>query len=171
MAPPSLSMKTFIRLVPALHQTGRFFYPRSPNGAGIQLTPAGLGVAWWKPADRIDPELLFQLPPALANLVFTTFESQRLTLWVKFPWRAPLERALLLVIALRRNDGSFLNIGWSPQIRNRAEAVDFLVACPGLDGAWVGEDHALLDQGHGRIVSLEQYEVSGLTETLDREAA
>jgi hypothetical protein len=164
-------MKTFVRLVPAPHETGRFFCPRSPNGAGLQLTSAGIGVAWWKPSDRIDPELLLQFPSALANLVLTTFESQRLTLWVKFPWRAPLERSLLIVISLRRNDGTFLNLGWSPQIQSRADAVDFLVACPGLDGAWIGEDQALLDQRHGRIVSIEHYSVSGLTETFDREAA
>ena len=137
----------------------------------MQLTQAGLGYVWWKPSDRIAPELLLQLPSALANLILTTLEPQRLSIWIKFPWRAPLERALLLVVSVRRADGSHLNLGWSPQSKTRADAVDFLVACPGLDGAWIGEDQVFLDQRHGRIVSVENYGIAGLARAIDREAA
>lgn len=171
MAPSFIRMKTFVRLVPASRDSGRFFCPRAPNGAGMQLTPAGLGYVWWNPSARIAPELLLQLPSALASLVFATCDSDRLSLWIKFPWRDPLLKSLVIVISLRRDDGTYLNLAWSPQSTNRADAVDILAACPGLDGAWIGEEQALLDQHHGRIVSLEHYHVSAFTYAFDREAA
>jgi hypothetical protein len=150
-------MKTFVRLVPAFRHPGRFFCPRAPKGAGIHLFPNGLGCAWWKPSPQINPDLLLQLPPALASLVFATLTTGRLSLWIKFPWRTPRKNSLLLIVSVRREDGSFLNLGWSPQVRTRSDAVAFLTACTALDGAWIDDDQAFLDQRHGRLVAVENY--------------
>ncbi len=150
-------MKTFIHLLPAPQHPGRFFCPRAPLGAGVLFFPEGLGHAWWRRDAPLDPKLLLQAPAPLANLIFATLGTRRLSLWVKFPWRSPLPGSLLLVVSLRRDDGSHLNLGWSPQVRTRADAVDFLSACPRLDAAWVEDDQALLDQRHGRLVSVDHY--------------
>lgn len=171
MTPPFQSMKTFIHLVPAPRESGRFICPRSPNGAGMQLNRSCVGYVWWRPSARIDPALLVLLPVALANLVFAAFESERLSLWVKFPWREPEMGSLLLVISVRRKDGTHLSFGWSPQTQTRADAVDFLATCPALDAAWIGDERALLDQRHGRIVAIEHYDIFEFTKTSDREAA
>lgn len=171
MTPPIQSMKTFIHLIPASREPGRFICPRSPNGAGMQLNRSGMGYVWWRPSARIDPALLVLLPAALANLVFAAFESERLSLWVKFPWREPEMDSLLLVISVRRKDGTHLSFGWSPQVQTRADAVEFLATCPALDAAWIGEEQSLLDQRHGCIVSIDHYDVSEFTVNRDREAA
>lgn len=171
MTPPFSTMKTFIRLVPASREAGRFSCPRSPDGAGLQLNRAGLGYVWWRPSTRIDPALLVHLPTSLATLIFSAFETERLSLWIKFPWREPTINSLLMVVSVRLRNGTHLNLGWSPQTQTRADAVEFLATCPALDAAWIGEEQALLDQRHGRIVSIEHYDVSEFIKTLDREAA
>lgn len=150
-------MKTFLRLVPARHDAGRFFSPLAPHGAGVQLFPGGLGCAWWRPTPRVDPTLLLDLPPALAELIFATLASGQLSLWVKFPWRTPLRNVLVLVVSLRRDDGSHLTLAWSSRVRTRASAVTVLSACPNLDAVWVEEERAFLDQRHGRFASLQFY--------------
>lgn len=121
------------------------------------LFPEGLGQAWWRRDAPLDPTLLLQVPAPLAKLIFATLGTRRLSLWVKFPWRSPLPKSLLLVVSLRRADGSHLNLGWSPQARTRADAVAFLSTCPRLDAAWVEDEQALLDQRHGRYVPIENY--------------
>lgn len=117
----------------------------------------GLGQAWWRRDAPLDPRLLLQAPTPLASLIFATLASRRLSLWVKFPWRSPLSKSLLLVVSLRRDDGSHCNLGWSPQVRSRADAVAFLAACRRLDAVWVEDEQALLDQRHGRYASIENY--------------
>lgn len=121
------------------------------------LFPEGLGQAWWRRDAPLDPELLLQAPAPLVSLIFATLASRRLSLWIKFPWRSPLLRSLLLVVSLRRDDGSHCNLGWGSQVRTRADAVAFLSACPRLDAAWVEDEQALLDQRHGRYVPIENY--------------
>lgn len=164
-------MKTFVRLIPATRYPGRFFCPRAPHGAGISLTPSGNGFAWWRPSARIDPRLSLELPPALAGLIFAKHPHADLSIWVKFPWRAPLEGALLLVFSLRRDDGTFLTLGWSPQAKSRSDAVEFLADCPLIDGAWSSDDQSFVDQRHGRLVSIDHYGAAGLTHFTESEAA
>lgn len=150
-------MKTFIHLVPVPHHAGRFFSPCAPNGAGIILFPEGLGYTWWRLGTVLDPELMLQVPASVARLIFATLASRRLSIWVKFPWQNPLQNSLLLIVSWRRDDGSHLNIGWSPQVRSRADAVDFLTQCPRVDAVWIGDEHSLMDQRHGNLVSIEHY--------------
>jgi hypothetical protein len=107
----------------------------------------------------------------LAGLVFAKLPHADLSIWVKFPWRSPLEGALLLVFSLLRDDGTFLTLGWSPQAKSRSDAVEFLTACPLIDGAWSSYDQSFVDQNHGRLVSIEHYGCAGPTQVTESEAA
>lgn len=154
--PPITKMKTFIRLIPAPLEQGRFFCPRYPSGAGLQLHADGSGAVWWRRDRPHDRAIEFELPRALATLIYGA-ASDSVSIWTKFPWIPPLPGSLLLVLSIRRSDGTFLSIAWGPRIRTRQDAVSVLLACPRLDAVWTDQHQGLLDNRHGRIVSLQHY--------------
>lgn len=150
-------MKTFNRLVPEPHLAGRFISPHRHGEIGMYLLADGSGLAWRGTPRRPNLDSVIDLPPALTSLVFASLPWRRIAVWLKLPGRPPFHDHLVLVISIREKNGRFLNIGWGSWVHDRSDGVDLLATCPCIDAVWILAAGGLLDNRHGRIVSLGHY--------------